>query len=61
MTTRLIPVKETASRVGLSKSSLYRREVQGKFPRRIRISYNRSAYVESEVEDWLQSKIAERQ
>lgn len=49
---------ETARRVGLSVRHLERLESQGRFPRRVRLSKNSSGWVSSEVEQWLDERIA---
>ncbi len=56
---KLIMAPEVDKLVGLDRSTLIRWSKEGKFPKRIRLSANRSAYVESEVMEWLE-KAAER-
>jgi prophage regulatory protein len=46
--------------VALSKSQLARLEKAGRFPKRVRLSGHRYAYVASEVEGYIQAIIAER-
>jgi prophage regulatory protein len=48
--------------VGISYCSthLARLEVQGKFPKRVRIGENRIAWVAAEIEAWIDARIAER-
>mgnify|MGYP000029213007 CR=1 FL=1 len=43
-----------------SLNHLRRLEASGDFPKRIRIGANRVAWVRNEIDDWLQSRIAER-
>ncbi len=46
--------------VPLSRTTIWRLERQGDFPRRIRIGPNRVAWVEIEVEAWINDRLAER-
>jgi prophage regulatory protein len=43
-----------------SKAHLFRLIRAGKFPKPIRLGENRIAFPESEIDDWVASKIAER-
>jgi len=43
-----------------SKIQLCRLEKAKKFPKRIRVSLNRSGWVEHEIDDWIKAKVAER-
>ncbi len=60
MTIRILRIPETCRRVGLSKSRLHELEQQGLFPRRVKISARASGHVESEVEEYLAQRVAER-
>lgn len=46
--------------IGYSKAQLWRLERAGAFPKRIRLGGNRLAWVDSEIDDWLKSRIADR-
>jgi prophage regulatory protein len=50
-------VEETT---GLSTSSIYDQMSKGLFPRPIKLSENRVAWLEDEVEAWMTARIAER-
>lgn len=56
MTKRLIDLKTLLSKVPFSRAHIYRLEAKGAFPRRIRIGDARVAWIESEVENWIQQK-----
>jgi prophage regulatory protein len=43
-----------------SKAQLYRLIKAGKFPKQIHLSENRVGFVETEIDAWLKSKIADR-
>ena len=51
---------EILRRVPYSEAHIWRLEKAGKFPRRVRIGANRIAWVESEVNNWVSSKLQER-
>lgn len=44
------------ARTGLSRSTIWRLERQGVFPRHRRISRNAVAWLETEIADWMRSK-----
>ena len=46
--------------VPYSASHIWRLERSGKFPKRIRLGGNRVAWLQSEVESWVEGKIAAR-
>lgn len=49
---------DVRKKTGLSRSQIYRLEALGQFPKRIKLSERASAWVESEIEDWLTERIA---
>lgn len=51
---RLLRQAEVRQRVGLSRSSLWRWEREGKFPRRRRIGRNTVGWMESEVDAFVE-------
>ena len=53
---RLISFREVAQRVGLSRSSIWRMERAGQFPNRRRLSVNRVAWWEPEIDEWLRNR-----
>jgi prophage regulatory protein len=53
---RLLPFREVAQRVALSRSTIWRMERAGQFPKRRRLSVNKVAWYEPEVEEWVQSR-----
>lgn len=52
---RLIRIDEVISQTGLNRASVYR---ESGFPRPIKISARASAWIESEVQDWIRQQIA---
>lgn len=54
---RLLRFGEVRQRTGLSRSTIWRMERSGVFPRRIKVSVNVVAWREDEVSEWIASKI----
>lgn len=46
--------------IGLCHSQIYRLISKGTFPKPIKIGERRNAWIESEIDDWIKQKIAER-
>ena len=57
---KMLSIHATAERVGVSKTQIYRLIEIGNFPKPVRLSQKRTAWVEAEVEKWLQERIDER-
>ena len=58
MGTRLLHLREVLSRTSLSRTSIYRFMDLGTFPKSVSLG-SRVAWVEDQVEDWIQARIAE--
>lgn len=56
---RLLRFPAVRERTGLSRSTIWRLERVGAFPRHRRISANAVAWVEEEVIRWIQSKVGD--
>jgi len=56
MTDRFIREPECKSTSGLSRSTRWRLERDGRFPSRRRISPNAVGWLESEIQDWLRTR-----
>jgi prophage regulatory protein len=56
----LISGKEVCRRTSLSRASLYRLMAQDAFPKPIPLHGVRKAFIESEVNAWIASRIAAR-
>jgi predicted DNA-binding transcriptional regulator AlpA len=59
-TTRILRPAEAWRKAGISRSTGYRLEAEGKFPRRIKITAHCSGYLEEELDAWIQARVAER-
>jgi prophage regulatory protein len=55
---RFLRFPAVLARTGLSRSTIWRLERRGEFPRHRRISRNAVAWIEAEVADWMQSRAA---
>ncbi len=57
-TKRLLRLKDVQNKVGLRRDSIYRGIAAGWFPRGIKISARATGWLESEVDDFIESRIA---
>ena len=60
---RLLRIAEVQRRVGVSRSQIYRLLADGEFPARVKLGTGPTtgtAWVESEVEQWIAGRIAAR-
>ena len=57
---KLISKKVVRERVLYSYAHIARLEKAGMFPKRVQLGPCRVGWVESEIEDWIKSRIAER-
>ena len=53
---RLLRFGEVRRRTGLSRSTIWRMERSGMFPKRVKVSVNVVAWREDEVGEWIRSK-----
>ena len=56
----LISKSEAAHRCGFSISTLKRLEQNSDFPGRVKITQGRVGFLESEIDDWIASRVAKR-
>jgi len=54
---RLIRYREVMSQTGLSRSYLYELTKNGEFPASVKLSERSSAWIESEVQQWINGRI----
>jgi prophage regulatory protein len=57
---RLITRHELRQIVPYTSQHILRLEKQGKFPRRVQVGANRVAWLSSEIEAWVATRVAER-
>lgn len=58
--TRLIRVRDVMAKTGLSRSYVYDLASKGLFPKPLKLTERSSAWVESEIQDWIRERIAQR-
>lgn len=56
---KLIRFSEAQHRTGYGKSWIYKLIAQGRFPKPVKIGSRSIAFVESEVDEWINQRIAE--
>jgi len=56
MNNRLLRLPEVLARTGLSRSTLYRLEADGQFPRRVKLGKRSVAFRESQLLEWIESR-----
>lgn len=59
MSNTLIRLPEVQRRTGYSKAWIYRLISQHRFPKTVKIGTRAIAFVESEIDEWINQRIAE--
>ncbi|UJD93743.1 AlpA family transcriptional regulator [Lelliottia amnigena] len=59
MSQSLIRLSEVQRRTALGKARIYRLMSQGKFPSSVKIGSRAIAFVESEIDEWINQRIEE--
>ena len=57
---RFIRRKAVEERTGLARSTIYQMVNEGRFPRPVRLGGRAVAWLETEVDDWVDARITER-
>jgi len=55
---RFLRLPEVLARTGLSRSTIYVRLEQGRFPRPVSLGARAVGWVEAEVDEWMRERIA---
>ena len=58
---KLLKLPDLIEITGMSRSTILRMIDEGKFPRPIKLNLRTNAWVEAELKDWVNSRIAERE
>jgi prophage regulatory protein len=53
---RFLRIRQVMQLTGLSRMTIYRLELSGKFPQRRRLGQNSVAWLESDIELWAESR-----
>jgi len=56
---RFLRANEVIAKVGLSRPTIWRMERDGEFPRRRKLTGYSVAWLESEIEEWMESRVEE--
>lgn len=57
--TKLVRLSEVLTRTGYSRAWIYKLIAQGRFPPSVKIGFRSIAFVESEIDEWIDQRIAE--
>lgn len=57
----MLRLNDVIKKTGLSRSSIYKYVASGKFPKPVHLGERTVAWVESEIDDWLLTKMKERE
>jgi prophage regulatory protein len=60
MTTKFLRLTDVIERTGLGRSTIYKLMAEDDFPPSVSLGARAVAWVEQEIEDWIFSKIAQR-
>ena len=59
-TYRLVSLNEAAKMTSMSRTMVNRYRTEGRFPQAVALGERRIAFVRSEIEEWIEEKIAGR-
>lgn len=57
---RFIKLKEVMEKTGLARATVYKHVANNKFPKSVSLGERAVAWIESEVEEWMLERIAQR-
>ncbi|WP_210448043.1 AlpA family transcriptional regulator [Vibrio crassostreae] len=57
---RFLKLKEVMQKTALSRSAIYRKMDEGSFPKSVSLGDRAVAWVDTEVEDWMEACLGER-
>jgi prophage regulatory protein len=57
---RFLRIEAVQLGTGLPRSTIYEKAAKGQFPKSVKLSPRRSAWLEAEVAAWVRARIAER-
>lgn len=57
---RILRPRETVTRTGYSRATLYRKVADGTFPKPVKLGPGAVGWVEAEIDEWISARIAER-
>ena len=57
---KLIRLKQVMECTGLARSTVYKFIAEGNFPKPVKLGVRVAAWVESEINDWVNARISQR-
>ena len=57
---RLLSIKDTAARISVSRVTVWKMVKEGRFPKPVPVEGSRKAFVEGEIDAWIESRVAAR-
>ena len=57
---KLIKIKEVTALTSLARATIYKKVSEGEFPKQVSLGTNSVACLESEILEWIEEKIAQR-
>lgn len=57
---KLIRLKQVIECTGLARSTVYKFMAEGDFPKPVKLGVRVAAWVESEINDWVNARISQR-
>ncbi|TQQ38915.1 AlpA family transcriptional regulator [Vibrio cholerae] len=57
---RFLKLKEVMEKTALSRSAIYRKMYDGEFPQSVSLGERAIAWVESEVDEWMEMRLERR-
>ena len=61
LTKRALRIKQVVEKIGLSEATIWRLSASGDFPKPIKLSRGCTVWLETEIDDLLESKAANRE
>lgn len=57
---KLIKLKEVIAKTSICRTSIYSKIAEGKFPKPVKLGARASAWLESEIDQWINDRLSER-
>lgn len=57
---RFIRIKEVINLTGVPRSTIYLKMKQGEFPKNIKLGQRSTAWMKSEIDEWMQTCVEQR-
>lgn len=57
----ILKINEVVQKCNLSRATIYKKVKEGTFPKQIKLSERSSGWLESEVNQWIESRVKERE